>query len=223
MMKPVLIVIITKDVVEPDCMDSILRQDYFNYSTMIHIEKPQIQSDHYPTDVYTNCSHNRNSARRLALAAPVDHFLFIDSDIVLPSHGLSSLMKHGKDVIGGWYSIRGHHSFVGGRWVADEVFQRYYIPEVSVISTDVVGMGCALIHRRVLEQISFESGLDRFTNTTEETRIIMGECGMFGLRCFEKNIPMYLDGDVICGHVERQKVTPIKGKTRGKARHRNTG
>src|SRR4051812_3493264 len=80
----VLIVIITKDFVEFECMQAVINQSYANYSWMISGMKPTFTTGKYVERLYKNCSQNREFARKMALASDADYFLFVDSDIVIP-------------------------------------------------------------------------------------------------------------------------------------------
>lgn len=116
------------------CYNSWMKQNYPNYSVLIHYEKPIVNYGEYGFDLNVNCSHNRNQARQASLASDADYFLFLDSDIELPPTAISSFMtqtgsnrattreyvKPNGDIIpkgtpvaekhiqGGWYPIIGY-------------------------------------------------------------------------------------------------------------------
>lgn len=202
MNKPnVLVVVITKDNVNSQCYHSILQQDYENFSVLISVVKPKHLHENPVCEKYLNCSENRNIARRMALASDAKYFLFVDSDIVLPKNTISSLISHNRHAIGGWYQIRDGKRWVAGKWVADNVFINFKTPDASVIKTDVVGLGCALISREVLEKVQFEPGINVVAENENREKVIVGECGMFGNRVSEAGYNLYVDGDVICKHI----------------------
>lgn len=221
----VLVVLITKDYVEPECLESVLKQDYPDYSWMISGMKPKFRHDFPWAQVYLNCSYNRNYARQMALASDAEAFLFVDSDIVLPSNAISSFVKQvcdakpsssimtppgmtvsssEKHIIGGWYKVMNDTRYVAGRWVADNTFINFYIPEQSLVRTDVIGLGCAFITRKALIDIEFEHGIDIVAKYANGDDICLGECGAFGNRAAEKGYEMYMDGSVICEHIKRE-------------------
>src|SRR6185295_16578971 len=97
----VLIIVITDDHVEPRCFQSILNQDYVDFACIVHYLRP-VQE----LNKHANVVRNLNAIREMALLTEYKHFFFVDSDIILPSNALSSLLSHRKDVIGRWYRMK---------------------------------------------------------------------------------------------------------------------
>jgi glycosyltransferase involved in cell wall biosynthesis len=209
----ILVVIITKDYVVPECMRSVIEQDYGNYEWMIFGHHPRHKIDHFVKNLYTNCSETRNGARKLALASDADAFLFMDSDMEIPKNTISNFVKQatnqfGKDrIFGGWYNVRSDpdNRFVAGRWVADNVFSSYRTTLTSLVMTDMVGLGCAFIPRGALEKIEFEVGCDIFYRDEKGRERLVGECLAFGNRAVDNGYSLFMDGDVICIHHEREQ------------------
>jgi len=231
--RKVLVVVITKDIVEPECMDSILALEYPDYNVMVHIKKPMkyftnAEDPRHESYVnqYINCPENRNEARTLALASDADYFLFVDSDTVLPKNALSLLMVEKRDAIGGYYKASGGSAnYVAGRFVKNqkgqEVFLHFLEVAKGVQQVNMIGMGCALISRKMLTEIPFEDGLNMGVlipagPTIEETKPIgMGECMIFGHRAREKGYALFMHGLVECKHLTRKDhytTIPEKGK-----------
>lgn len=205
-MKKVLIVIITKDKVESECMISCLAQDYPETWLMISIMKPHFPDIKDPIrSKYMNCSAHREEARIMALSSLADHFLFIDSDVVLPKDAVTEFLKQPFEVQGGWYKILSSDRWVAGKWIADNVAYNFKIPDQSIIKADFIGMGCAFFSREVLTKIKFEHGLDWKALDENGNEIMLGECGIAGNRIFEAGYQSYMNGNVICGHLERKK------------------
>ena len=204
-MKKVLIIIITKDHVEKDCMDSVLVQNYPETRIMVSIMKP-----HFPNiknlvhSKYLNCSAHREEARVMALGSVADYFLFIDSDVVLPNNATEEFIKQPFDVQGGWYKILSSDRWVAGKWISDNVVYNFKAPDESIIKADFIGMGCAFFSREVLTKIKFEHGLDWKAMNETGTEVLLGECGIAGNRIFEAGYQSYMNGNVICGHLERK-------------------
>ena len=92
----------------------------------------------------------RNVACRYALEAGVDWIFFLDSDVVVPNDAILRLMAHRQPFISGLYCRRSPPHGVpvmmrGGQWVTKW-------PANQVIEVDVVGAGCLLISRQLLEK-----------------------------------------------------------------------
>ncbi len=94
----------------------------------------------------------RNVACKTALGLGAQWVFFYDSDIIPPRNSLLRLLAHRQPIISGVYYRRSppHGLPVmirnGVGWITD------YIPG-SVIEVDLVGAGCLLIHRSVLENL----------------------------------------------------------------------
>lgn len=95
--------------------------------------------------------HARNSACRICLDNGFDWLFFLDSDVIPPSDAVYRLMAHQYPVISGMYCRRSPPHGVpvmikNGQW-----HQRFTPGEV--VDVDLVGAGCLLIHRSVLERL----------------------------------------------------------------------
>ena len=95
--------------------------------------------------------------------------------------------------------------WIAGKWVADNIFYNFKCPDNGVIKVDMVGMGCALIRRDVLEKVEFEYGLNIISKDEVGNDLYLGECGTFGNNVFKAGYNMYMDGDVVCEHLSREK------------------
>ena len=199
------IVLISNNSIEKECWESLSKLKYSYYSILVNHKKPEIKHSNLICEKYLNCSANREEARIKALNTKngADWFFFADDDVVFPSHTLSQLIRHNKRVIGGYYKMIHSDNWVGGRWVADNVFFNFKFPYNSVVKADTIGLGCALIHRTILENITFKSGHDIICKNELDKNVIVGECGVFGNDCVDLGIQPYLDGDVICKHLVR--------------------
>lgn len=244
--RKVLVVIITKDIVEQECMQSVITQEYPDFDVMVHISKANkyytnSQDPRHESYVnqYINCPENRNKARRLALASDADYFLFVDSDTVLPSHAISKLMLNKKDAVGGYYHACGDSkNYVAGSYQKNskgqDIFMHVFEIRKGTWSVDMIGLGCALISRKLLEQVEFEDGLDlltlqanydkpwqhtppQFIKTPENVDFElhpgleepkygnMGECSAFGFRARGKGFKLWMDGGVeVLKHLTRE-------------------
>ncbi len=228
----VLIVIITDNQVESACLQSVKAQDY---EYIIVKEPSEKLDDHYIINKYKNCSRTREKARQQALKTQADAFLFLDSDIVIPSHtvtefilqsesikiqtgmmpitpggGIIKMQKEDRKprVLGGWYKVRNdpYGRYVAGKFVDDNVFINFRKPERSLIAADLVGLGCAFIPRIILEKVSFKHGCDfAVKNGLNGETMILGECGIFATDVQDAGYELFMDGDVVCEHLERNQ------------------
>lgn len=148
-----------------------------------------------------NIANARNMAREMALKHDATHYLFVDDDIVPPPHTIKSLLSHNKLAIGGWFQIINLPFWVGGRWVADNVFAHYTFPQPSVVRTDLLSMGCALLAREVFQAYSYAPGIDRFCRTLDGRYCHLADSGDYSNKLLDADIQPYLDGDVICKHL----------------------
>lgn len=96
--------------------------------------------------------HARNVAAMRALESGVDWLFFLDSDVIPPRDAILRLASHGLPIVSGVYCRRSPPVGVPvmmkpiGQWVTT-------YPPNSLIEVDVVGAGCLLIHRSVLEKL----------------------------------------------------------------------
>ena len=91
-----------------------------------------------------------------------DYLMMIDSDIVFPDTGISTLLYHKKLVIGGNYK----HRTVGNNWASQEVESDYH----SLVHSDNLATGFMLIHRDALTTL-----IDRHESLNLRSFTFMGE------------------------------------------------
>lgn len=99
--------------------------------------------------------HARNLACEATLQEGSTWLLFLDDDVVAPPDVFRRLASHGKDIVSAVYYRRAEPIVpvmmrnagpTGAAWVTEWVAN-------SLIEVDLVGAGCLLIHRRVLERM----------------------------------------------------------------------
>lgn len=112
--------------------------------------------------------HARNTACENVLASGFTWLFFLDDDVVAPPNTIQRLINHGQDIVSGLYYRRAapivpvmmtHDDKGNSQWITSW-------PQNHLIEVDLVGAGCLLIHRRVLEQMSrpwFDWQLDKVT------------------------------------------------------------
>lgn len=96
--------------------------------------------------------HARNACAQQCLALGAEWMFFLDSDVVPPRDALLRLISRRLPFVAGVYHRRSPPAGVpvmqkpAGQWVL-------HYPPNTLIEVDVVGSGCMLIHRSVLESM----------------------------------------------------------------------
>lgn len=95
--------------------------------------------------------HARNVIAAQALQGGFESVFYLDSDVIPPRDAILRLLRHRLPVVSGLYCRRSPPQGVPvmqkplGRWVTN------FVPG-TMVDVDVVGSGCLLIHRSVLEK-----------------------------------------------------------------------
>jgi hypothetical protein len=98
--------------------------------------------------------HARNTACQKLLELGWEYLFFLDDDVICPPDTIPRLISHRLPIVSGLYYRRMmplvpvmlRNSPEGPQWVSS-------YPEKSLIEVDLVGAGCLLIHRSVLENL----------------------------------------------------------------------
>jgi hypothetical protein len=154
---------------------------------------------------YAEVTRKYNLARDAALRGGYDALLCAESDMILPPDALTKLARVDADVAYGLYSLRhGDH-----RWSAFSVVSGLSGISLSrnaktraatwgkCVEVAGVGMGCTLIHRRVLEALPF--------------RVVEGGacCDWYlSLDCQERGFRQMCNLSVVCGHMHQATSGP---------------
>jgi len=226
MLSKVLVIVITEDDVLKECYDSILKQDYPDFSTLVSVKKQELLSGNSDANKLLNIVKHRNEARKKALASDADYFFWIDSDIVLPVNAISSLLLQlqvpkvspifdklksqfpitepkQKHIMGGWYKLHSDTEKTAwncANWVADNKIASVEGWQRSVIRVDKMDLGCVMMSREVLEKISFKHGFNLEVNDNRRAC----ECLMFAKDAQDAGYELFMDGDVVCEHLKRE-------------------
>lgn len=148
----------------------------------------------------------RNLACEDALRGGFQWIFFLDDDVITPPDVVARLMSHGADVISGLYYRRQEPicpvamTMVNGKatWVTT------WDPPNSVVEVDLVGAGCLLIHRRVLQAIGthwFEWEIGKRQEDRPKDRQAMSEDFAFCIKAKQAGFKVYLDTSIACDHV----------------------
>jgi hypothetical protein len=111
----------------------------------LHLPGPVILLAGMPYD------HARNSACQRLLQSDCQYLFFLDSDVVPPPDAVLRLLSHKLPIVSGMYCRRSPPAAVpvmlnGGQWVTK-------FPPNALMEVELVGAGCLLIHRSVLERV----------------------------------------------------------------------
>ena len=133
----------------------------------------------------------------------MEWLFFMDIDMTFPVNTLKVLMddaiKNDRKVVSGVYFKRNLMNEVVG-WKYD--YNHIIVEPVldgSVQEVEIIGMGCALIHRSVLEKIGYP--WFQYGALHENLETVSTEDIHLCVRCRELGIPIYMNTAVTCGHI----------------------
>lgn len=145
---------------------------------------------------------SRNVLRKKVLDEGYEYFLSLEQDVIPPADIIERLMGHDKKIITGIYFVR--NVFPGG--ITALVPLAYKLTDKKTLTMEPLsdeewqsgklmnivscGLGCVMIHRDVLKDISFryEKEKDSFDDR------------WFCIDAYKKGIEMYADTSVRCRH-----------------------
>ncbi len=148
----------------------------------------------------------RNVACQEALKNGFTYVFMYDSDVIAPRDAVLRLMSHNKPIVSGLYCRRSPPAGVpvmirNGQWVTN-------FPKRSLIEVDMVGAGCLLIHRSVLEKLPhnsrpgkpwFDWQVDMAGHVPEGEAV--SEDFRFCQRARQMGEKIYVDTSIVCKHV----------------------
>ena len=159
--------------------------------------------------------HSRNQACMTALECGASHLFFLDSDVIPPKEAVLRLLSHRLPIVSGVYYRRSPPAGVPvmmkpvGQWLTR------YKPN-ALVEVDVVGAGCLLIAREVLERLPpqspqsgkhwFDWRVDQKSLATPE-RLPLSEDFAFCMACKQIGYKVMVDTGVTCRHVGLAQAT----------------
>jgi hypothetical protein len=133
--------------------------------------------------------------------------MFLDDDVIPPGDAFYRLARHGLDIVSGLY-YRRHEPVCPVAMTIDSQGQPQWVtswnPPNSLVEVDLVGAGCLIIHRRVLEAMPkpwFEWEIGKETSTSPKTRNAMSEDFTFCLHAKRAGFKVHLDTSIRCEHI----------------------
>lgn len=151
------------------------------------------------TDRYSAIAHARTVATKLGLAYDCEYLLFLDADVLPPAWVVNALVATGHDVVGGWIPAR-RSQWIGGRWMQYGVFRHFKKMIEGIIETDLISLGCTLVHRKLLKGYEFQPGhgfcIDEGGNSYQ-----LADSGAFSAYAKAGGYPLYLTSTVVCEHL----------------------
>lgn len=167
--------------------------------------------------------HARNSACMKALEMGAEWLAFLDSDVIPPPDAFLRLMSHNQPLISGVYFRRSPPHGIpvmlkryGGpdgpaAWVQN-------LPPSGLMEVDLVGCGCMMIHRSVLENLpAIEPGHHWFCWRVDRHGVLppedcLSEDFAFNRHCQKHGYKIYVDCSVRCKHVGFAQAGPNVGQ-----------
>lgn len=231
-MKKVLVVIVTKDSVMPEILESAQNQDYPECEVFVNVKAPRLLDDNPMRNFLFNMTFNREEARKKALLTNADYFMLLDDDVKLPLDAVTKQMRQfvarkttipfptpdgkiipkgtpvaEKHIIGGWYRHHQSNDWNAGKWVADNTFWNYKSPQVAMERVDKIDMGCIMLSREYYEKIIHHIIEDKIYEFYGSGGDMMGfcECMGFAQDAYELGVTMWMNGDVICEHMKGER------------------
>ncbi len=149
--------------------------------------------------MYDIITSARNKVKNYLLKHNFDYLLFFDHDVIAPPHTLKTLLEDNKDVVSGMYLLGTERE--GKKEVRPDIFVHHEGEFVRMLSVREVlgdalipiaasGLGCALIKRKVLENITF-----RTEKGSSEDVIFFTDAA-------EQGFKFYADTTVECTHMK---------------------
>ena len=169
-----------------------------------------------------DCATARNHIAQMALDKKTDYVLMVDNDVVLPKDALINLIETPVDVCLGYYAHRDNDNRYRGRSCVCKLYdengnKHFNYPLESEYTADELkelkdsgqfrvqihggGMGCAFIKTEVFKQLKYP--WYDWVNYDDNNRGMLSEDLYFCEQCRKKDIPIFTDTRVNCGHILR--------------------
>ena len=155
-----------------------------------------------------NIISGRNIIREEFLKGGYEYLFFLDSDVIIPADTIEKLLSWKQNLITGVYLVAKH--IKGKPYALPCLFkhlgngmnQQFSLKEVQkegLVEIDSAGLGCCLIHRNVLKDITFRNIGESKTG---------GEDFAFFIDAKEKGFQAYADMSIKCFHMHYPENDP---------------
>lgn len=178
-----------------------------SYSEQIKkLQLPVLKDTFFPT-ARERIVHSRNLLRKKVLNEGYDYFLSLEQDVIPPKDIIERLLQHKKPVVAGVYymeyNVKKQENIIGKK-ILPLLYKKHdkehlvqltpeEIEQPKLLQIAASGLGCMLIHRSVLEKISFRY---------EKNKLVFDD--IWFCQDLEKaKIPLFVDTSVKCKHLMR--------------------
>jgi len=205
-MKRVTIIISTDKTIHPRCLESVWSQSVSDFNVLITRRAAVLEDAEKVVAKELNIAANKEDARKLALAFDSDHYLWIDSDVILPPNALAEFLiqaeNSGKEAVAGYYPMRNNPNlFVGGRLTPEGVVVYFRVAAPSLVQADFAGLGCMMVSRRLMTLCRVNSGTDRLLHIDGGQLAYFDDSTDFCEQIYRHGATLYMDGSVVCEHL----------------------
>jgi hypothetical protein len=167
----------------------------FSQFTILHEKQTQ--------NKYATITKCQNKLRKYAIKNAYDYFWSVENDIIVENKYLHQLLSHNLYVVGGLYHIG--FSYTSGLMVqvlkepliGDEAtvefmhpFESFYMIDGKLKPIMNIGLGCLLIHKHILEQITFRIPEENMSSDI-----------MFARDIYDLGYQNFADTSIICHHL----------------------
>ena len=161
-----------------------------------------IVNDETFSEPYDQVVSNRNVIRKEFLAGDYEYLVFFDHDVIGPLNAIDLLLSHKKKAVSGWYIMGSQHpgedkpkprpmvyvfTDESQEFVRQLELEHVLKPQFMKVAS--TGLGCVLLHRSLLENITFSR-----LNGTEDAP--------FYKEVREQGEDLWLDTRVACWHIK---------------------
>lgn len=157
----------------------------------------------------------RNAAVERFLTTDCTHLMMIDDDIIAPLHALSMVL-HDKPIVSAtvftWKERQPLALIM--KWDEEQQGFKQDVEAIArinagerLVKVDGSGAGCFIVRRQVYENMV--SNWFRF-QYNPKGRLTMGEDFYFYRRLMQMGYSVYVDGQVICGHIGQVDIKEIQ-------------
>lgn len=156
----------------------------------------------YVVDAYIDDARNQLVEEIMQCFPQATHVLLIDQDVTLPKTALQQLLAADKEIVSGLYFDKSkEHIPVAFESLSPPV--RLSRIKEGVHQVAGVGLGCILIRMMTLRHISHQYKDKKWFRSNDEGGEDFNFCG----RCKHLSIPIFLDSQVVCGHMADKEIT----------------